>query len=199
MNNMKTNTTPATNASTTMITGPRVRLSYAQLFDPKSFDGSKPVYSASLIIAKDDKHTLDKIHAAIKAAYDAGGSKLRGTGRSIPTMDEIHLPLNDGDKKRPNDPAYAGSYYLNAKNQEQPKLFGIDGEEVMSRQDIYSGCYARCKLQFYCYNRSGNKGIAVSLLGLRKAADGKPLGGSVCTADDFADDEYDGEEDDFLS
>ena len=69
----------------------------------------------------------------------------------------------------------------------------------MSRSDLYSGCYARCKIQFYCYNRNGNKGIAASLLGLRKSADGKPLGGSICPADDFdGDEEYD-DEDDFLS
>ena len=112
---------------------------------------------------------------------------------------EKNLPLNDGDKKRPNDPAYAGSYYINAKNSEQPKLFGMDGEEVMSRSELYSGCYARCKVTFYCYNRNGNKGIACSLLGLRKAADGKPLGGSICTADDFDVDEDYEDEDDFLS
>ncbi len=186
-------------ASSTIITGRRTRLSYAQLFEPKSFDGSKPMYSASLIIPKDDKRTLDLIRSAIQAAYEAGTYKLRGTGKSIPALEDINLPLNDGDKKRPNDPAYVNSYYINAKNQEQPKLFGLDGEEVMSRQDIYSGCYARCKIQFYCYNRNGNKGIATSLLGLRKSADGKPLGGSICTADDFNLDEDYEDDDDFLS
>ena len=187
------------NNSATIITGRRTRLSYANLFEPKGFDGSKPVYSASLIIPKDDKRTLDAIKAAIQAAYDNGAYKLRGNSKNTPSLDSINLPLNDGDKKRPNDPAYANSYYINAKNQDQPKLFGLEGEEVMSRSEIYSGCYARCKVTFYAYNRNGNKGIACSLLGLRKASDGKPLGGNVCTADDFAiDDDYD-EDDDFLS
>ena len=196
---MSNTNTSGNTASSTVITGRRTRLSYAQLFEPKGFDGSKPVYSASLIIPKDDKRTLDLIRSAIKAAYDAGAYKLRGNSKNTPALEDINLPLNDGDKKRPNDPAYANSYYINAKNQDQPKLFGLDGEEVMSRSDLYSGCYARCKIQFYCYNRNGNKGIAASLLGLRKSADGKPLGGSICTADDFdVDEEYD-DEDDFLS
>lgn len=190
---MATNNTPATS---TVITGRHTRLSYAQLFEPKGFDGQKPVYSASLIIPKDDKQTLDAIRTAIKIAYENGAYKLRGNGKSVPALEDINLPLNDGDKKRPNDSAYANCFYINAKNAEQPKLFGMDGEEVLSRSDIYSGCFARCKISFYCYNRNGNKGIACSLLGLRKAADGKPLGGSICTADDFAiDEEY---EDDFL-
>ena len=44
-----------TNASTKVITGKQTRISYANLFEPKGFDGSKPVYSACLIIPKDDK------------------------------------------------------------------------------------------------------------------------------------------------
>lgn len=193
------NNTNNTASTTTIITGRRTRLSYAQLFEPRGFDGSKPVYSASLIIPKDDERTINLIHAAIRAAYETGAYKLRGTGKNIPALEDINLPLNDGDIKRPNDPAYADCYYINAKNQDQPKLFGLDGEEVLSHQDLYSGCYARCKIQFYCYNRNGNKGIAASLLGLRKSADGKPLGGSICTADDFEVDEDYTDEDDFLS
>ena len=198
-NNTMANTNTNNTASATVITGRRTRLSYANLYEPKGFEGGQPMYSASLIIPKDDKRTLDLIRSAIKAAYENGSYKLRGNGRSVPPLSEINLPLIDGDRKRPDDPAYENAYYINAKNQDQPKLFGLDGEEVMSRSDLYSGCYARCKIQFYCYNRNGNKGIAASLLGLRKSADGKPLGGSICTADDFdVDEEYD-DEDDFLS
>ena len=193
-----TNNTNST-ASTTIITGRRTRLSYAQLFEPKGFDGSKPVYSASLIIPKDDKRTIDLIRAAIRAAYEAGAYKLRGTGKNVPALEDINLPLNDGDKKRPNDPAYANSFYINAKNQDQPKLFGLDGEEVLSRQDLYSGCYARCKIQLYVYNKGVNKGIACSLQGVHKVADGEPLGGSVTTADDFKTDEDYEDDADFLN
>jgi len=57
-----------TNASTKVITGKQTRISYANLFEPKGFDGSKPVYSASLIIPKDDKRTLAQIQSAIEAA-----------------------------------------------------------------------------------------------------------------------------------
>ena len=49
------NTVNNTAATATIITGKRTRLSYANLFEPKGFDGQKPVYSASLIIPKDDK------------------------------------------------------------------------------------------------------------------------------------------------
>lgn len=182
---------------TEVITGSRTRLSYANLFEPKGFDGSKPKYSVALLIPKDDVQTVERINSALQAAYEKGSAKLRGTGRTVPPMNDINLPLIDGDKKRPGDPAYAGCYYINAKNDDPPKVFGLDGNEVMSRNEVYSGCFARAKIGFYVYNRSGNKGIACSLLGVRKVADGAPLGGSVCTADDFMEDEY--PDSDFLS
>lgn len=182
---------------TEVITGPRTRLSYANLFEPKGFDGSKPKYSVALLIPKDDVRTIERIKSAMQAAYEKGAARLRGSGRAVPSMSEINLPLIDGDKKRSGNRAYAGCYYINAKNDDQPRVFGMDGSEVMSRNEVYSGCYARAKISFYVYNRSGNRGIACSLLGVRKVADGTPLGGSVCTAEDFADDDYAG--DDFLS
>ncbi len=184
--------------STTLITGHRTRLSYAQLFEPKAFEDGKPMYSVSLIIPKGDRRTINRIDDAVRAAYKAGTNKLRGNSDYTPSLDEINLPLNDGDNQRPNDPAYDNCYYINAKNQNPPKLFDEDGKEVTDRRVIYSGCYARCKIQFYCYNKEGNKGIGAIILGLRKTADGTPLGGGgCCTAEDFENDEDYG--DDFLS
>jgi len=186
------------NASTKVITSKQTRISYANLFEPKGFEDSKPVYSASLIIPKDDKRTLAQIQNAIEAAYENGQYKLRGNGKLVPALGDINSPLNDGDKKRPNDSAYANAYYINAKNPDQPKLFDADRNPIIDRSEIYSGIYGRASITFYAYNRKGNKGIACSLHGIQKVADGKPLGGSICTADDFAvDEEDDGE--DFLS
>lgn len=174
--------------SNEVITGSKTRLSYVNLFEPKGFDGAKPKYSAALLISKSDTETLNKIKAAMQAAYEKGSYKLRSSSGSVPPLESLSLPLIDGDIKRPGDPAYAGCFYINAKNSEQPKVFGMDGGEVMSRSEVYSGCYARAKISFYVFNRSGNKGIACSLMGVRKVADGTPLGGSVCSADDFIDD-----------
>ena len=67
------------------------------------------------------------------------------------------------------------------------------------RSVLYSGCYARCKIQFYVYNKGVNKGIACSLQGVHKVMDGEPLGGSVTTADDFKTDEDYEDDADFLS
>ena len=44
------------------------RISFANIWEPKSINGSEEKYSVSLIIPKKDKVTLEKIHKAIEAA-----------------------------------------------------------------------------------------------------------------------------------
>lgn len=69
---------------TKVITGPRTRWSYANVWDPKSINGGTPKYSVSLIIPKSDKKTVEAIKAAIQAAYEEGESKLKGNGKTVP-------------------------------------------------------------------------------------------------------------------
>ena len=97
-----------------VITGPDTRWSYANVWEPKSINGGTPKYSVSLIIPKSDTKTLTKIQAAIEAAYKEGEAKLKGNGKSVPPLTAIKTPLRDGDTERPDDPAYAGCYFVNA-------------------------------------------------------------------------------------
>ena len=122
-----------------------------------------------------------------------------GTSKALPALQTSTPPLNDGDKKRPNDPAYANAYYINAKNADQPKLFDADCNPIIDRSEIYSGIFGRASITCYAYNpQTATAALPARCWGIQKVADGKPLGGSVCTADDFAmDEEDDGE--DFLS
>ena len=60
--------------------------------NPRAFDGSKPVYSASLIIPKDDKRILAQIQSAIEAAYQNGMYKLRGHQQSASRAADINTP-----------------------------------------------------------------------------------------------------------
>ena len=66
---------------TKVITGRDTRWSYCNVWDPKSIDGGTPKYSVSLIIPKSDTVTVQKIRAAIEAAYRDGESKLRATAK----------------------------------------------------------------------------------------------------------------------
>lgn len=180
---------------TKVITGPKTRWSYANVWDPKSINGGTPKYSVSLIIPKSDVKTVEKIKAAIQAAYEEGQSKLKGNGRSIPALNIIKNPLRDGDLERPDDAAYKNSYFINANSATAPGIVDADRNPILERSEVYSGVYGRASINFYAFNSNGNKGIACGLNNLQKIADGEPLGGKARAEDDFATED----DDDFLS
>lgn len=180
---------------TKVITGPKTRWSYANVWDPKSINGGTPKYSVSLIIPKSDVATVKKIEAAIQAAYEEGESKLKGNSKSVPSLKVLKTPLRDGDLERPDDAAYADSYFINANSASAPGIVDADRQPILERSEVYSGVYGRASINFYAFNSNGNKGIACGLNNLQKIADGEPLGGKSRAEDDFADED----DDDFLS
>ncbi len=181
------------NNPTKVITGVETRWSYANVFVPLSFNGGTPKYSVSLIVPKGDTATVEKIQAAIQAAYEEGQATLRGNGKSVPSLDSIKTPLRDGDKERPDDPVYAGSYFVNANSTKAPGIVDADRKPIESESEVYSGVYGRASVTFYSYNVNGNRGIACGLNNLQKIRDGEPLGSKASAESDFAD-----EDDDFL-
>lgn len=180
---------------TKVITGPKTRWSYANVWDPKSINGGTPKYSVSLIIPKSDVATVKKIEAAIQAAYEEGESKLKGNSKSVPSLKVLKTPMRDGDLERPDDAAYADSYFINANSASAPGIVDADRQPILERSEVYSGVYGRASINFYAFNSNGNKGIACGLNNLQKIADGEPLGGKSRAEDDFATEE----DDDFLS
>ena len=86
------------------------RISFANIWEPKSINGSDEKYSVSLLIPKDDKATLAKIKKAIEAAKEAAKEK-KWSGK-IPA--NLKLPMHDGDIDRPDDENYAGHFFFNA-------------------------------------------------------------------------------------
>ena len=183
--------------STKVITGPKTRWSYANVWDPKSINGGTPKYSVSLIIPKSDTRTVEKVNAAIRAAYEEGQSKLRGTGKAVPTLSSIKAPLRDGDLERPGDEAYRNSWFVNANSASAPGIVDTGCNPILERSEVYSGVYGRASINFYAFNSNGNRGIACGLNNLQKVSDGEPLGGKSRAEDDFID--TDDGDDNFLS
>ena len=176
---------------TKVITGV-VRLSYANVWEPKSINGGAEKYSVSLIIPKSDTKTLSAINEAVNAAIEEGKGKFGG---KIPNKAALKLPLRDGDIDRPDDEAYANSYFINANSNTPPQIVDRNVNPIIDRSEVYSGVYARVSINFYAFNSNGNKGIACGLGNIQKIRDGEPLGGRTNAADDFATDVHD----DFLS
>lgn len=189
-NTNKVNTNPMK-----VITGPDTRWSYANVWEAKSINGGTPKFSVSLIIPKSDTRTIAKIKAAIEAAYCEGEAKLKGNGKTVPPLSAIKTPLRDGDTERPDDPAYANSYFINANSSTAPGIVDADRQPILERSEVYSGVYGRASITFYAFNSNGNRGIACGLNNLQKIRDGEPLGSKSRAEDDFATDV----DEDFLS
>ena len=179
---------------TKVITGPKTRWSYCNVQQAKSISGGTPKFSVSLIIPKSDTVTINKIKVAIQAAYTEGESKLKGNGKTVPPLSVLKTPLRDGDTERPDDPAYADSYFINANSATAPGIVDADRQTIIDHSEVYSGVYGRASINLYAFNSNGNRGIACGLNNLQKIADGEPLGSKSSAEDDFADIE----EDDFL-
>jgi hypothetical protein len=170
-------------AETKVITG-KVRFSYAHVFEPTSVqEGGDKKYSVSIIISKKDKETLDKIKTAIEAAKEAGKAKLGG---KIPA--NLKTPLRDGDVERPEDEAYANSFFINVNSVRKPGVVDASLNPIITADEFYSGCYGRASISFYAYNTSGNKGIAAGLNNIQKLEDGERLAGGSSAEEDFGDD-----------
>ena len=182
---------------TKVVTGKHTIMSYLNVNEPKTpLGGGTPKYSVSLIIPKSDKGTIEKIRAAIKAAYDEGQSKLKGNSKFVPALKDLKIPLRDGDKERPGDDAYKNAYFVNANSTTKPGVVDADCQPILDSSELYSGIIGRASINFYAFNSNGNKGIACGLNNIQKLADGTPLGGHSRAEDDFADCI---EEDDFLA
>ena len=174
-------------ASTKVITGRNTIFSYLTINEPKApLGGGTPKYSASLIIPKSDKVTINKVHAAIQAAYEEGASKLKGNGKSVPPLSTLKTPLRDGDIERPDDPTYKNSFFINANSVTKPGVVDANLNPIIDPGELYSGIIGRASINFYAFNSNGNKGIACGLNNLQKLADGTPLGGHSRAEDDFA-------------
>jgi hypothetical protein len=175
---------PVTNNDTKVVTN-KVRLSYCNLFKPRAAEeGQEEKYSCTILLPKSDKATIQKIKAAVEAAKQAGAATFGG---KVPV--NVKTPIHDGDGEKPNGGEYGpeckGHYVINASSKQKPGIVDKNLNEIIDSTEVYSGCYGRVSINFYAFNRSGNKGIACGLNNVQKLADGDYLGGRSRAEDDF--------------
>ena len=172
-----------------VITGPNTRWSYANVWEPKSINGSEEKYSVSLLIPKTDKATLTKIGKAIEAAKEAAKSKKWG-GKIPPNL---KTPMHDGDIDRPDDENYAGHFFFNATSKDAPQIVDRKVQPILDPMECGSGDYCNVSVNFYGFAASGNKGVAAGLQNIQLVRHGERLAGKPSASADF--DEIEGEDD----
>lgn len=165
----------------TMAPGHTARLSYTNLIEPRAQDKDHPeilTYSTAVLIPKADAELVNAIKEGIAQALAEGKAKFGWKGPS-----GLKNPLRDGDEERPDDEVYKDHFFLNAKGRrggkEQPVMLNKDADQTTSASDIYSGVEARLSLQFYPFEKNGNKGVACGVVTVMSMGTGEPLGNTV--------------------
>ena len=126
--------------ATKVVTGPNIRFSYANVFEPRSMEeGGKAKYSASLLIPKTDTKTVNDVKAAIKEAFEAGVSAKFGGKR--PVDGTWKNPLRDGDAERPDDEAYKGMFFVNANSDNKDLHLSNGGQHQQAAQHFHGSIY----------------------------------------------------------
>ena len=116
-------------------------------------------------------------------------------GRQINVVITADKNLGYGDIDRPDDEAYANSYFFNANSRQAPQVVDSHVQPILDQSEVYSGCYGKISVTFYGYNSNGNRGIAAGLGNIQKLRDGESLGGRTTAAEDFETEE----DEDFLA
>lgn len=162
-----------------------VTFCYPKVFVPEANDMYKGKrFSVQILIPKKYTDVVKAVQTAIEEAKAYGFSK--GIFDKKTTENPaFKLCLKDGDKAVEEDTegkkAYlAGHYYLNCWTGEDSPPAVLDSrlQDIMDRNEIYSGCKGAVNLNFRPYNK-GSNGIASYLAAIMKLADGEPIGGAV--------------------
>ena len=162
-----------------------VRLSFANIFEPKGFNGSEPRYSASFLISKQDNENLTKVREALKNV-----AKLEW-GNDAPKFKENQLCLRDGDGETLD--GYADHYFVSSGNKLKVAVRDLDGTDLTRQSENnnpgdkpLSGDYVNAIIEVWAQNNSYGKRINANLVGVQYVKTG-PRFGKGSEDDLFAD------------
>ena len=172
--------TKSTEKNLTKVVTNKAVLDYPRLIKPKSnskFPDSEPKYGTTIIIPKDDFETIEKINQAIKAVIDSG---------YFTEVNDIKLPLKDGDVVHPGELLYENSVYLYASSSFKPRLVDSKVQEIKyCMSEFQCGSYAKACIQFEHYNYNGITGIKAELISVQILNGNKRLETRSKPEDDF--------------
>lgn len=158
-----------------------VRISYSHIFQPYGMTDESKKYSVCVIMPKDHPQLKQVNNAIIEAAKEKFASKIKDG--KLPAS--LKNPLRDGEE-RDEQPEFEGMVFFNASSKNRPQVFDRDKSQLIEEDGKpYSGCYCNLSLNFYPFDASGNKGVAVGLNGVQFLRDGEALAGNANTANDF--------------
>jgi len=164
----------AKNYASEKITTPTARLSFPHLFETRGFPGQEPKYSAVLIFPPGtDLSGLKKIaRAAMDQRWPDKAKRPKKFGNPFHKGEEKDLEGYD-----------EGSVYITASSKRRPGVVNGACEPIMDAEEVYPGCWVRCTVVAFAYDKAGNAGVSFGLRNVQKVKEGEPLG-SMCKAED---------------
>ncbi len=163
------------------IVTPIGRVSFPTLVEPKAYQtGSKPRYSMSLILPKNEPTTMEfvrNLQQVVKEVTAASGH---------PDYAQLFKALKDGDVPIPGKTLraeYAGSYVITMNRSadagkprnNQPRVVGRDRMDI-DPAEVYAGSYARAQAEVYVLKSGVPAGVFVSFNMVQKTGEGEPFG-----------------------
>lgn len=162
-----------------------VRCAYPQLFEPVSnkFSGREE-YSVRVMIPESDKAQVEKIHNAMKEAFNNKFGMEKGPRKYKAAMESKNTRLLQFDDEN-------GYYYLNLKRRSTdgaPAVLDRNKRHLSSAEGrIYGGCYVNAVFEVWVYDNAST-GAGNTLLGVQFVRDGEPFSGASQPSDnDFED------------
>lgn len=154
-------------------------------------------YSLTLLIPKTDKAAIKEIVNAINSANNEAIHSKRVTLEQIKS-NKFHQAVKDGDKFESDNPIYKGMLVINVKRavittpdglEVKPAIYvkNVNGVRVAATpEQVYSGCWAYVKLDFFTYNNK-SVGNIVSFSSVMKYQDDDMVGVGNIDDSDFDD------------
>lgn len=159
---------------------PVFRSSYAFVVEPRKTDDGVEKYSICIIFNKKNLSDWKEVFQATANAT----AKMYGSD-PMKWPKNLKFPFHDGDEER-DGKEYEGCLFFNAGSVNKPKIVDRGLNPIFSKDEFYSGCYARASLSFYPFDKAGNKGAGCGLNNLLFWEHGERLDGQSTAEEDFA-------------
>jgi len=165
---------------------PVFRACYAQVFEPKGFEGSEPKYSVVAVFDPNSMSTSDQkrwkeMHDALEKlsleAFKKGVDKL---------PKNVKIPFRDSEEKDGAEGFPEGTVFCTLSSRYKPGIVDTSQTILEDPEEFYSGCYARATIIPFSFDNIA-KGFAFGLQNLLKVKDGDRIDGRVSAEADFAD------------
>ena len=165
-----------------------VRVDYPHFLTAyKSEFQDKAKYGCVILISKEDTEQIKNLNLFLKQIAQWAMSE---KWNNIKPPTENLNPLKDGDGVKrnglPYPESYKGHYILNCSTLNAPGVLDEYGKRVIDENKFYRGCVCNLSLEFFAYNKNGNKGISSRLVNVMFAGDGERLGGDLSPEEEFA-------------